>query len=478
LNPQRAGLRAVVNALPIVVYAFDGEGRILLAEGKALEAIGSSSGQLVGSNVRDVFADDPNNLLHIDRALAGAANDGAVSFTRNGRVYQVWYRPTLSEAGAVTVVTGLSLDITEHHNSAHQLGDATRSLDRMLENLPVALFGVSAAGTLTLARGRILPEEITSQIGQPLAVIGHRYPEIVAAVKAALAGQDVTLGFSRGDRYFDILVSPRREGEEIEGALGAIIEVTEQRRAADAAIDSEQKAWFLATVSHELRTPLNSMLGFADLLVEQVAGRLNDRQYRYASNIRTSGQQLLSLINDLLDLTKTQAGRAALGTEPLNLWMLISETVEQMRPLAESRGVELLVGRQTPAIAYGDGRRVSQILLNLVSNAVKFTPRSGRVTIATSRLTDFVVVKVADNGIGIASDDRERIFEGFYQVPQVGAALTSEGTGLGLALSRQLARAMGGDLTVRSKIGNGSVFRFDLPLRKPAQASPADATSD
>lgn len=455
-------LSSVVNSLPIVVYAFDGSGRLLLAEGNALAAMGSAAGTNIGRDVRDLFDDEPETLVHIERALRGEAHVAEVTLRRNRRSYQIWYRPEVDARGRVTRVTGVGLDTTEQDAAARELRDATRWFDRMLRSLPVAVFGVARDGTLTFARGSIVPEITWSRIGRPVAEAYAYVPELVDAVESALGGKDVAFSITDGVRHFDFLVNSRRNGPDIEGVLGAIIEVTEQRQAQAAQAESEQKMKFLAAVSHELRTPLNSILGFTDLLLTHDVDTLSDRQFRYAGNIQTAGRHLLALINDLLDMTKVQAGQLAIGSEPVKPSSVVRDAVDRMIPVAESKGVELVRGRQTDAAACADARRVEQILLNLVSNAVKFTPPPGQVTVSSGREGDEILFTVTDTGTGIAPQHQERIFEEFFQVPEQDPAASAEGTGLGLALSRQLARAMGGDLTVSSRPGDGSTFSLRL----------------
>ena len=474
MAPRESLLSAVINALPIVVYAFDSAGQILLAEGSALDAMGSSAGLNVGRNVRDVFDGEPETLAYIERALQGEAHVADVTLRRNGRHYQVWYQPQVNAAGEVTRVTGLSLDITEHDAAARELRDATRWLDSMLESLPIAVFGVAPDGTLTMARGSIVPDITASRIGQPMAEVYAYVPELVAAVEAALKGEDVAFSLSDGVRYFDFLLKSRRNGPLVEGVLGAIIEVTEQRQAQAAREQSVQTTRFLAAVSHELRTPLNSILGFAELLLTQGAGPLNDRQFRYAGNVQSAGRHLLALINDLLDLTKVRAGQLAIELEPVCPPAVVRATIDRMAPVADAKGLALVAGPQTRAKARAASRRVEQILLNLVSNALKFTSPPGRVTVASAREGDEVLFTVTDTGAGIAPQHRERIFEEFFQVPDLDPEASAQGTGLGLPLSRQLARAMGGDLTVSSRAGAGTTFRLRLPVDHEAGSAPSE----
>jgi PAS domain S-box-containing protein len=237
-------------------------------------------------------------------------------------------------------------------------------------------------------------------------------------------------------------------------------EVAEARELSKAALaESKAKSTFLAAMSHELRTPLNSILGFAQL-GRQAGMDLDPRTRRYLENIETSGRHLLSLINDLLDLAKVNAGELDVHIETADCGLVVREAIGQMAPLASGGNVTLHEPSGTQLVK-ADPRRLHQIVLNLLSNAVKFTPPGGRVTVVIDHKNGCVLIRVIDTGIGIAAGDRERIFEDFKQTADRDPGY--EGTGLGLSLSRRLAQLMGGDIAVESAPGAGSVFVVRLP---------------
>ena len=227
---------------------------------------------------------------------------------------------------------------------------------------------------------------------------------------------------------------------------------------------SRHKSEFLANMSHELRTPLNAIIGFSEVLTERMFGELNDKQDEYLKDIHASGQHLLSLINDILDLSKIEAGRMELERSDFDLPNAIENALILVRERASRRGIKLgsTIDERLGVIS-GDERKVKQVLLNLLSNALKFTPEGGRIE-AGARLYDGVAeVSVADTGVGIAPEDQEAVFEEFRQVGT--ADKKAEGTGLGLALSRKFIELHGGRIWVESEVGKGSTFRFTLPLR-------------
>ncbi len=226
---------------------------------------------------------------------------------------------------------------------------------------------------------------------------------------------------------------------------------------------SRHKSEFLANMSHELRTPLNAIIGFSEVLAEGMFGEINEKQTEYLQDILESGRHLLSLINDILDLSKIEAGRMELELSDFHIPSAIENALILVRERASRRGIRLghTIDTQLGMIS-GDERKVKQVLLNLLSNALKFTPEGGRIDVG-ARLHDHVAeVSVADTGIGIAPADQEAVFEEFRQV---GAAdKKSEGTGLGLALSRKFIELHGGRIWVKSQLGTGSTFTFTLPL--------------
>ena len=230
-------------------------------------------------------------------------------------------------------------------------------------------------------------------------------------------------------------------------------------------IANRHKSEFLANMSHELRTPLNAVIGFSEVLLERMFGEVNPKQEEYLNDILSSGKHLLSLINDILDLSKIEAGRMELEAQPFDLPAALDNALTLIRERAARHSIRLEVhvdARIGEVVA--DERKVKQVLLNLLSNAVKFTPEGGTITMSAALNGEAVVVSVADTGIGIAAEDQEAIFEEFRQVGD-DYARKREGTGLGLALARRLVDLHGGTLSVQSELGKGSTFTFTIPVR-------------
>jgi len=239
-------------------------------------------------------------------------------------------------------------------------------------------------------------------------------------------------------------------------------EIADKSRQLEAA--SRHKSEFLANMSHELRTPLNAIIGFSEVLAQGMFGDINEKQTEYLHDILESGRHLLSLINDILDLSKIEAGRMELELTDFNVPQAIQNVLTLVRERALRRGIALQhVIDDRVADIRADERKVKQILLNLLSNAIKFTPEGGRIDVRAAPADGLLEVSVSDSGVGIAPADQEAVFEEFRQVGT--ADKKAEGTGLGLALSRRFIELHGGQIRVTSQVGIGSTFTFTLPLR-------------
>ncbi len=278
-----------------------------------------------------------------------------------------------------------------------------------------------------------------------------------------------TPGGSRWIAWREVVV---RDGKKTETqSVGRdVTDRVEAERALSAARDhaeaaSRAKSRFLAMISHEIRTPLNGILGMTGLLLDTA---LSPEQSTYATAVKTSGETLLSLIEDVLDFSKIEAGRLDLDAKPFDLPALVEETIELVAPRAQAKDIEIAsyVDDSVPRNVVGDAARVRQVLLNLVGNAIKFTERGG-VTVVVERGSDGIRFLVCDTGIGVAPEEQERIFREFEQA-ETGSPRKS-GTGLGLAISRRIVERMGGRIGVYSTLGAGSTFHVSIPLaRAPA----------
>lgn len=230
------------------------------------------------------------------------------------------------------------------------------------------------------------------------------------------------------------------------------------------------KSDFVANVSHELRTPLTAIKGAIDLLLREVAGPLNEKQTHYLARVRSNTHRLAGLINDVLDLSRIEEGKIDLQAERVSLAGLVHEVVETLKPLATEK--EIVIRATIPEsslLVWADRDKITQILTNLIGNAVKFISTGGRVAVSAIIDGEWVRVSVADNGPGIPLEEKDRVFDKFYQVAEVGGA-KPKGTGLGLAISKALVELHGGKIWLESELNRGSTFHFTLPISGSRQA--------
>jgi signal transduction histidine kinase len=235
------------------------------------------------------------------------------------------------------------------------------------------------------------------------------------------------------------------------------------RKSQELEVASRHKSEFLASMSHELRTPLNAVIGFSDVLLDRLFGDLNPKQEEYLEDIRASGRHLLDLLNDILDLSKVEAGEMRLELARTSLREALEHGIAMVSERAGQEGLSLHLSIEAGVdVVVADPLRLKQVILNLLTNAVKFTPAGGRIEASAARVADEIHISVQDSGIGIAESDYARIFEAFQQGGRAASA-SAEGTGLGLTLSKRIVELHGGRLWVTSRVGHGSTFSFSIP---------------
>jgi len=266
--------------------------------------------------------------------------------------------------------------------------------------------------------------------------------------------------------------------------VGTVMDITARRelelqacKSQGLELASRLKSEFLASMSHELRTPLNAIIGFSDLLAEQVAGQLNPKQQAYTDHVRREGRHLLALINDILDLSKVEAGRLTVHRETVYVAGILAEALATISPVANLKHVTAHSAVGPDILAFADPLRLKQILVNLLSNAVKFSPAGGRVGVEALERHGWLTVSVSDAGPGIPVEEQEAIFDAFYQAGPATAGV-KEGTGLGLAITRRLVEEHGGRIWVESEPGKGARLSFALPAEPASRgAEPRSAAA-
>jgi PAS domain S-box-containing protein len=396
--------------------------------------------------------------------IVASAMDAIVVFDTDGRI-------SLFNAAAQRMF-GLAPDDAIGHDVRKLLPELLRqeSLDRVCQASEAAQGGGDAEA----------PEHILSLTG--LRASGEEFP-----IEATASCLDV-----RGKRTYTLIVRDISERKRAEAALKAQAESLERAMLDLKALNDEladrqaeleramaARSRFYASMSHELRTPINAVLGYSTLLLENIYGPLNEKQAEGITRTHKAAKHLLELVNDVLDLSKIEAGKIDLRLQPVYFPSLIEDLFVTVRPLADQYGSELTLEHEgEPVKVISDPRRLRQILLNLLSNAIKFGKGKPIRVGARPRENGGIVIEVTDQGEGIAPTDQEKIFDEFVQL---GKTQLTEGTGLGLPISRRLAEMLQGELEVTSEVGTGSTFRLSLPAsadgptpRASKHAEPSD----
>jgi signal transduction histidine kinase len=348
-----------------------------------------------------------------------------------------------------------------------------RANDPLLDDDPLALRVLQAESPLPLGgEGGVAPEEfpfhategMQAGLGVPLSLFGDTFGALVVGYRRPYTPtpQDVRLTLTLAGHAAVAISNARLHRALAERSHDLARALDELRETSTA------KERFFASMSHELRTPLNGILGYQGLVLEGIAGEVPPMARGYLERANRAGRTLLRIVDDVLDYARIEGGRVELNVQPATVAELVEEAVFTVQPLAADKGLRLVSGDAPPRSIRTDPGRVRQILVNLLSNAVKFTPAGGEVAVLARELrrrggaVNGLELRVRDTGPGIAPDDQARVFLEFEQVRG-----TQGGTGLGLPISRKLARMLGGDLTLESRLGEGSTFVLRLPLEAP-----------
>ena len=441
----------------------------------------------VGSSGYAYVVDRDGRLIaHPDSGLVLQNTDLSTSLAvQTARGGPVEGRQTRGDSGVVDPL-GEGVIVVSQHEGQRFPGEPGRSSEHLVayETITPPGWAIFVDQPLEEAfgsvRAAIVRTVLLLLLGLVLAVLASLYfvRKMVTPIQALQAGA-ARIGAGALDQRIEV-----RTGDELESlaeqfnAMAAQLresyadleqkvedrtrEVAEKSRELELA--SQHKSEFLANMSHELRTPLNAILGFSEVLLERMFGDLNERQEEYLRDVLTSGQHLLALINDILDLSKVEAGRMDLELDEFSLRDALEHGLTMLRERASNHAIALdLTVDPGVDLIEADERKVKQVVFNLLSNAVKFTPDGGQIVVSARADGDDVLITVRDSGVGISPEDQALLFEEFRQVGE--GTRQVEGTGLGLALSKRFVELHGGQIKVESEVGVGSAFTVTLPLR-------------
>ncbi|TAN33469.1 PAS domain S-box protein [bacterium] len=487
------------------MITLDPDGNVASWNPGAQQIEGYRPDEIVGRHFSRFYADSeiqagkPSRDLE-EAARAGKFEDEGWRVRKDGSRF--WANAVITalrdEDGRLRGFGNVTRDITERRRAEQDLTESHARLQAIIDTSLTAIVTMDGQGAITdwnpqaeatfgwprhEALGKVLVDTIVPKQYRE----GHRagLARYLATGEGPVLGKVLELSaLDREGREFpvELAISPASTPGGKVLFVGFVRDITARKQAEDAIRDlntelqaaDQHKSEFMANMSHELRTPLNAILGFSELMLDDSSNQydLATRQ-RFLQQINSSGRHLLGLINDILDLSKVEAGEMVFEVETVSIASAVAQVLNTIEPLATKKGIRIEARVGAGYQVRADAGKLQQMLLNLVSNAVKFTPEGGRVTIGARRLAEAVEISVADTGIGIAESDIRRLFKEFQQLDS-SAGRRQEGTGLGLALTRRLAVLHGGDVGVVSELGKGSVFTLKLPAGAPDEPAGRD----
>jgi PAS domain S-box-containing protein len=496
----------IINNIGDPIFLKDAESHVLLVNDAFCDLFNLSRADILGKTMAEgVPPYEKDHFLRIDEQVIANGLEIVVdeNFTfgdHETRILSTKKTRFIDESGTKFLI-GIIRDITDRKKSELALKESEAKFRAMVESSPIGIFFVNTQGYVTYGnKADMLMTGLTLEETLGLNWVNAIHPEDRVRCKEEwITAMDAGIQFKGQGRYlhkdgkivfWDVMTAPVIVDGELSGHIGMVLDITEKLKSESEienyknhleelveirTIELEKekieaqsavlmKSAFLASMSHELRTPLNSIIGFTGILLKEFAGSLNDEQKRQLGMIKKSGEHLLGLINDVLDISRIEAGRLRVIKYPFNYLISLKKIVDFLEPQAIEKGLIMDTEISEQEITLNsDERRVEQILLNLLSNAIKFS-KKGMIRVKVDVKEDILITQIIDQGIGIQKDNIAKLFRPFIQF-ETGLNRSHEGSGLGLSICENLIEKLGGTIHVVSELGKGSNFTFKLPLK-------------
>jgi two-component system, cell cycle sensor histidine kinase and response regulator CckA len=510
LRESEAKYRRIIETANDGVWIIDGAMNTTFVNQRFADMLGYTREEMAGHNVLDYVISEDKGAMDAQFVVRRKGMKSRYECRlrhKDGRT--IWClisgSPILDEANSFRGSFGMVTDITERKKAEAALRESEEFNRSLVENLPDIIAIYDNRGIVRFANQaglNILGSPLSKVIGEPILsfVAENQREEVQKKMQARLAGEhlapyEVDIRTGSGGILTAILQAvPISYGKE-PVVLLLMTDITARKQAEEKLLEAHRdlekkvaertcelseanlhlqeldrlKSLFIASMSHELRTPLNSIIGFTGIMIKGLAGEINPEQKKQLGMVQDSARHLLALINDVIDISKIEADKIEAGISTFDLADVIRDVRTIYGTTAQDRGLVLVMEIPDPLSVTSDERRIKQIIMNLVSNAIKFTDE-GRIDVSVEKKGSVIEVSVRDTGIGIESEDLEQLFRPFGRIAVQGRL--TEGTGLGLYLSRKLARFLGGDITAESEPHAGSVFVFSFPVTYRKQEDP------
>ena len=498
--------RSLVENLPDIIAIYDSMGIVRFANKAGLTILGSTMSQVIGKPILSFVVDyqrsDIEKSMQARRSGMQLAPYEVDIRTENGKILTVILQAVPIVYNKESVVLVLMTDITVRKREEQALHENEQRLDSIYNTVGDTIFQLTVepheqyrftsvnsafSKTTGLPSAAVIGRTVSEVIPEPaLSMVQEKYRQ--AIVEKRIVRWEETSHYPSGELTGEVSIAPICDkAGTCTHQIGSVHDITDRKHAEQKLLEAHRdlekkviertrelsdanvrlqeldrlKSMFIASMSHELRTPLNSIIGFTGILAKGMAGEINAEQKKQLGMVQESARHLLALINDVIDISKIEAGKIEAGISTFKLADVILEVSHSFGQTAQERGLILNIEIPGLIVVTSDERRIKQIIMNLVSNAIKFTDE-GRIDLTVHQKGEVIGIYVRDTGIGIGKEDLEQLFHPFVRV-QVPGRLT-EGTGLGLYLSKKIARFLGGDITVESEPGKGSEFSFTFPI--------------